>query len=129
MAATAIAKVAKSSNRGSKPGERRGGRAPGVPNKATATIKEIAREYTAEAVKALVDVLRGGEGIPPAAQVAAAKEILDRGYGKASQVIAGDEDGGPLRTVTVVELVAPEQAALPDDKVDIYLIGPDESAG
>jgi hypothetical protein len=102
------AKVAKASNRGSKPGEHRGGRAKGTPNKATASIRDVARQYTEEAVNALVSVLAGGEGIPAAAQVAAAKEILDRGYGKASMVLAGDEDGGPLKLITHVKLVGPD---------------------
>lgn len=38
---TGTAKVAKSSNRGSKPGERRGGRQAGTPNKVTAQLKDI----------------------------------------------------------------------------------------
>lgn len=99
------AKVAKSSNRGSKPGERRGGRKAGTPNKSTATLKELAREYTADALNTLASVLAGGEGIPAAAQVAAAKELLDRGYGKASTVLAGDEEGGPIQTVSHIKLV------------------------
>jgi len=82
-------------------GVKTGGRQKGTPNKATAHIKELAREYTAEALEALVSVIRGADG---AAKVAAAREILDRGYGKASQVIAGDEDH-PLLTVTRIELV------------------------
>ncbi len=90
------AKEAKSSNRGSKPGERRGGRVKGTPNKATASIRDIARQYTDEAVTALVSVLRGGEGIPAAAQVAAAKEVLDRAYGKATTVLAGEGEGGAV---------------------------------
>lgn len=81
------AKVAKSSNRGSKPGERRGGRKKGTPNKATAAIKEIAGKYTEQAVNTLVSILAGGEGIPAAAQVAAAKEILDRAHGKPTQAV------------------------------------------
>ena len=96
------AKVAKASNRGSKPGERRGGRQKGVPNKATASLKDIARQYTEEAVAALVDVLRTESG---SAKVSAAKEILDRGYGKASNVLSGDEDGGPVRVHTEIRLV------------------------
>lgn len=99
------AKVAKSSGRGSRPGERRGGRKKNTPNKATASIKEIARQYTDQAMEALVSVLAGGEGIPAAAQVAAAKEILDRGFGKASTVISGDEDGGPVKLATEIRLV------------------------
>lgn len=35
------AKVARSSNRGSKPGERRGGRQKGTPNKTTAALKDM----------------------------------------------------------------------------------------
>jgi hypothetical protein len=81
------AKVAKSSNRGSKPGERRGGRVAGVPNKATAAIKEIAGQYTEQAVATLVSILAGGEGVPAAAQVAAAKELLDRAHGKPGQSV------------------------------------------
>lgn len=96
------AKVAKSSNRGSKPGERRGGRVKGTPNKATATLKDIAREYTQEAVEALVAVLRDETG---AAKVSAAKELLDRGYGKASTVLTGDEDGNPIAVAHTIRLV------------------------
>jgi hypothetical protein len=103
MASSAI--VAKTSNRGSKPGERRGGRQKGTVNKSTGTLKEIAREYTRQALDALVSVLAGGKGIPAAAQVAAAKEILDRGYGKASTVLTGDEDGGPVAIIGKIELV------------------------
>lgn len=99
------AKTVKASGRGSKPGERRGGRQKGTPNKATASIRDLAREYTHDALNTLVSVLAGGESIPAAAQVAAAKEILDRGYGKASTILAGDEDGGPMQMVTRIELV------------------------
>jgi hypothetical protein len=38
------------------------------------------------------------EAAPPAARVSAAGILLDRGWGKAIQPIAGD-DGGPLRVV------------------------------
>ncbi len=80
-------KRASNPNRGSKPGERRGGRKKGTPNKATAAIKEIAGQYTVQAVETLVSILAGGEGIPAAAQVAAAKEILDRAHGKPAQSV------------------------------------------
>ena len=100
----AAAKVVRTSNRGSKPGERRGGRTKGVPNKATASIRDIAREYTADAVKALVDILRDVSA-PQAARVGAANSILDRGYGKATTVLAGDEDGGAIKMVARIELV------------------------
>jgi len=98
------ATVASNSNRGSKPGERRGGRQKGTPNKATASLKEMARQYTAEALEALVGVLRDSE--TDAAKVSAAKEILDRGYGKATTVIAGDDEGGPIKAITEIRLVS-----------------------
>lgn len=98
------AKTAKSSNRGSKPGERRGGRKAGTPNKTTAVLRDIAREHTEAAINTLVSVLAGGEGIPPAAQVAAAKEILDRGYGKATTVIGG-EDGDAIKVAHTIRLM------------------------
>lgn len=112
---TATAEVASESrkrasnpNRGSKPGERRGGRKKGTPNKATRNIKEAAREYTEQALQTLVQIALSGES--EAVRVSAANAILDRGYGKPSTVIAGDEDGGAIRTITEIVLrgVAPE---------------------
>jgi hypothetical protein len=86
-------------------GENRGnagkGRPKGSPNKATAELKELAREYTTEALDALLSVMRAADG---AAKVAAAREILDRGYGKASQVIAGDSEN-PLQHIHSIALV------------------------
>ena len=96
----ATAKVAKrrsSPGRGSKPGERRGGRQKGQPNNATKTLRELAREYTPEALDALAQIMRQGES--EAARVSAANAILDRGYGKPSQVLAGDEDGNPAKLI------------------------------
>jgi hypothetical protein len=85
---------------GSKPGERRGGRRKGTPNKATADVKAAAREYGEAAIKRLATL--GGliEGETPAqseaAQVAACNTILDRAYGKATQPISGDSDAPPV---------------------------------
>lgn len=73
------------------------GRKPGSPNKVQSTLKELAREYTDEALEALLDVLRNATS--DGAKVQAANSILDRGYGKPSQVLAGDEDGGAIRAV------------------------------
>lgn len=63
-------------------------------------VRELAREYTAEAVAALASVMASGSG---PAKVAAANALLDRGWGKAAQVIAGDDEGGPVKhTVRVI---------------------------
>ena len=81
-------------------GKREGaGRPAGTVNKSTDTLKTLAREYTEEALEALVGILREGES--DAAKVAAANSILDRGYGKASTVLNGDEDGGPVRVEAI----------------------------
>jgi hypothetical protein len=56
-------------------------------------VRELAREYTQEAVKALVETIKDGGW---SAKVAAANVLLDRGWGKAEQPIVGDE-GGPVR--------------------------------
>lgn len=75
-------------------GKREGaGRKKGVPNKLTADIKAIAQDYGEEAVKSLVEIMRDGDA-PHAARVAAAKDILDRGYGKAQQSLdVSSKDG------------------------------------
>lgn len=44
---------------GSKPGERRGGRQKGTPNKATAEVRSLARQFGPEAVEKLVKLMRG----------------------------------------------------------------------
>lgn len=60
-------------------------------------VRELARQYTDQAIQALITVL---ESDSMSAKVAAANVLLDRGWGKAEQPIVGG-DGGPL----VVEIV------------------------
>jgi hypothetical protein len=81
-----------------------GGRQKGVPNKATADIKALAQEYGAEAVATLAKIMGSGEQ-PAAARVSAAKELLERGYGKVSQPteLTG-ANGGPIETVGKIDL-------------------------
>ena len=69
-----------------------GGRQAGTPNKATASIREAAQQYTDEALKTLVDVM-GDETAPHAARVAAANSLLDRGHGKPRQELDVDHKG------------------------------------
>ncbi len=71
--------------RGSAPGERRGGRRPGTPNKATEEIRIIAREYGEEAIEQLAHLMHHAKS--EQARISAAKEILDRSYGKATQPV------------------------------------------
>jgi hypothetical protein len=65
-------------------------------------IKSLARAHTETAIKVLAGVMNQEEA-PHAARVAAANSLLDRGWGKAAQIIAGDEDA-PL-TIRRIEVV------------------------
>lgn len=94
-------------NKPGRGGKREGaGRPKGSPNKATAAIRDIAGQYTEQAVNALVSILAGGEGIPAAAQVAAAKELLDRAHGKPTQAV--DFAGNLTVNKVVREIVRPD---------------------
>jgi len=65
------------------------------------TLSEAAREHSPEALRVLVDALSN-----PDTALAAAKEILDRGFGRPAQAVEiTGEDGGPVQ-VTRIELVA-----------------------
>lgn len=49
-------------------------------------LREAAQGYSEEALTVLAGVMRDTEA-PPAAKVAAARELLDRGFGKAVQAV------------------------------------------
>jgi len=80
-----------------------GGRQRGTPNRATASVKEAARQHTADAMKVLTEVMKDTTQ-PAAARVAAVKEIFDRAYGKATQHIAGDADAPAIKTEQSVDI-------------------------
>ncbi len=68
---------------GSKPGERRGGRQKGTPNKVTAELRGAAQQYTMQALEVLAHVAQHGES----ARVSAACALLDRGHGRPTQAV------------------------------------------
>ena len=70
---------------GSKPGERRGGRQKGTPNKVTAELRGAAQQYTMQALEVLVHVAQHGES--ESARVSAACALLDRGHGRPTQAV------------------------------------------
>lgn len=106
METTALAKVARKSNRGSAPGERRGGRQKGTPNKSTGEVREIARIHGPAAIKAAAKlaglVMHKETGEPDGmatneqARLTAIGIILDRAYGKAAQPLVGEDGEGPV---------------------------------
>lgn len=89
---------------GSAPGERRGGRQKGTPNKKTAELSEIAGKYTAAAVEELGRLAVSATS--EQARVGAIKELLDRAYGKAVQRNEqSGPNGGPIQMDVNVKFV------------------------
>lgn len=62
------------------------GRPKGAKNKATGELQDLARTYTADALKELGRLALKAES--ETARVAAINSLLDRGYGKPNQAIA-----------------------------------------
>lgn len=71
------------------------GRPKGAQNKATAEIKKLAQAHADTAIAELARLATKAES--EAARVAAIRELLDRGYGKATQPVSGDDDGPPIQ--------------------------------
>ena len=59
---------------------------PGGQSRETALVKRIAQKHGSEMIQALVDIVRD-QTAPHAARVAAAREVLDRGFGRPEQNI------------------------------------------
>jgi hypothetical protein len=64
------------------------GRTKGTPNRITRDVRLVAREFTAEAIRTLASIMRR-KTAHDQARVAAAKELLDRGWGKPTQPVDG----------------------------------------
>ena len=63
--------------------------------KAKAEIRSLARSHTEAAIKVLAGVMNQKKTLP-AARVSAAVALLDRGWGKPTQMIAGDPESKPI---------------------------------
>ena len=82
-------------------GRKTGGRQKGVPNKATADIKAIARDLSPQATERLKLLLKSEN---ESVALGAVKEVYDRAYGKATQPIAGDDDMPALKAIHEIVL-------------------------
>ncbi|KQP50825.1 hypothetical protein ASG40_12935 [Methylobacterium sp. Leaf399] len=78
---------------------------PGGRPKASARVRDAAREHTEAALQVLIDIAVGGTS--EAARVSAASAILDRGYGKPSQPVDGDGEGGEIPVGLTVKFIRP----------------------
>jgi hypothetical protein len=79
--------------------------------KAITEIRSLARSHTRKAINVLVGVMRSTNATP-AARVAAANAILDRGWGKATQPLEGSNDDGALELIHRIERVIARSAKL-----------------
>jgi len=77
--------------------------------KAPTEIKSLARAHTESAIRTLANIMSETEA-PHAARVSAASVLLDRGWGKPTQPISGDDDAPPLQ-IQRIELVAADGGA------------------
>jgi hypothetical protein len=62
-------------------------------------IRDLARQFGPAAIAKLAEMAGLAPGVPAEAEatrVAAIKELLDRGYGRATQPLAGDSTAAPL---------------------------------
>ena len=93
-------------------GRKTGGRRRGTPNRVTVDIRAAAQIYGPAAIERLALIaglaidargqpVRGAES--EATQLGALRALLDRGYGRATQPIASDENG---TTITMLHLTA-----------------------
>ncbi|GJE37830.1 DUF5681 domain-containing protein [Methylobacterium persicinum] len=81
----------------------------GNPNgrpKIPAEVRELARSLTVEAIETHAEIMRD-KAAPPAARGASANAILDRAWGKPTQPIDGDGEGGAIRSLVEIRFVKP----------------------
>ena len=93
---------------------------PGGRPKSILDMQELARKHTPEAITALVAALK-----VPTTRVPAAVALLDRGWGKAAQVVVGPDGGALAMTINVVTGVArdePEQIEAEAEEIGHYQI-------
>jgi hypothetical protein len=64
-------------------------------SKAAAEIKALAKKHSKAAIKVLAAIMNQPDG-PATARVSAAQALLDRGWGKAAQPVAGEDGGLPV---------------------------------
>jgi hypothetical protein len=67
----------------------------GATSRAAAEIKALAKKHSKAAIKVLAAIMNQADG-PATARVSAAQALLDRGWGKAAQPVAGEDGGLPM---------------------------------
>ncbi len=101
-------------NRGSKPGERRGGRAPGTPNRVTTEFRETVRrllEDNAENFGRWLTLVAEGDGTEngkpdPAKALSLITGLAEYAAPKLNRTEVSGPNGGPVQTVSKVVLTS-----------------------
>lgn len=81
---------------------------PGGRPKLEGRVRDLARAQTENAIATLVRIMENGKA-PAAARVSAASTILDRGWGKPTQPVDGDGEGGAILQEVVMRIVDPNR--------------------
>jgi hypothetical protein len=69
-------------------------------SKTPAEIRSLARSHGESAIRTLANIMCNQDA-QDNTRIAAANSLLDRGYGKATQPIGG-EDGAPIKTIAEI---------------------------
>lgn len=75
--------------------------------RAPTDIRSLARQHTAAAIASLAGIATNGES--ETAKVAACVALLDRGWGKPTQFVAGPEDDEGKPTAIFVKIIDPKR--------------------
>lgn len=76
---------------------------------APTNIKSLARAHTESAIKVLAGIMNQPTAADTA-RVAACTALMDRGWGKPTQPVSGEEDGPPILHKIIREVVDPTNA-------------------
>ena len=94
-----------------------GGRKAGTPNKTLHDVRVLAQGYGPEAIKCLRELMCSAEG--ETVRVAAARELLDRGYGKPiAQIAHTGANDGPIKVQDMPVLEQARRLAFIFDKAE-----------
>lgn len=77
-----------------------GGRQKGTPNKSASTIRELAKSFGPAALETVVAAMKSKRNTATV-RIAAAKEVLDRAYGRPTQTIGGDSEQPIIHDILV----------------------------
>lgn len=82
--------------------------------KAPTQIRSLARQHTERAIQVLAGIMDQPD-CPPSARVQAAEALLSRGWGKPTQPIDGDGEGGAVELLhTIKRVIVDPNASNPD---------------